>query len=78
MPHVIVKMYAGRTDEQKKDLAAAIARSLTEIAGATEANVSVAVEDFDPDEWPEAVYRPDILEYPGTLIRRPGYNPFET
>ena len=39
--------------------------------------VSVAVQEFDPADWPEAVYRPDILERSEQLVRQPGYNPFE-
>ena len=77
MPHVIVKMYEGRSPEQKARLADAIARDIAEIAGCAESAVSVAIEDFDPLEWAEAVYRPDILGARGDLVRPPGYNPFE-
>jgi 4-oxalocrotonate tautomerase len=52
-------------------------RDLVEIAGCSESAVSVAVEECDPTEWAEAVYRPDILDRSDDLIRLPGYNPFE-
>ena len=77
MPHVIVKMHRGRTSEQKKKLADAIVRDVVEIAGCAESSVSVSVEEFDPADWAEAVYRPDILARPADIIRSPGYNPFE-
>jgi 4-oxalocrotonate tautomerase len=77
MPHVIVKMFAGRSEQQKQDLADAIARDVVEIAKCDPAVVSVAVVDFDKDDWPEAVYRPDIMGAGDTLFRAPGYNPFE-
>ena len=77
MPHVIVKMYQGRTPEQKAKLADAITRDLVEIAGCGESAVSVAVEEFDPVDWAEEVYRPDILGRSDDLVRFPGYNPFE-
>ena len=77
MPHVIVKMHRGRTPEQIARLADAIAADVVEIAGCSEAVVSVAVEEFDPADWPEAVYRPDILGRSDDLVRAPGYNPFE-
>jgi 4-oxalocrotonate tautomerase len=38
--------------------------------------VSVAFEEVAPEDWPEEVYRPDILEKADTLYKGPGYNPF--
>jgi 4-oxalocrotonate tautomerase len=77
MPHVIIKMLEGRTDEQKEALVAAITRDVMEIAIAPETSVSIAIEDYPKEDWPEAVYRPDILEYEGDLLKAPGYpNPF--
>lgn len=77
MPHVIVKMYAGRSEEQKARLADEIVKAVTAALGAPEKSISVAIEDVDPAAWPEAVYRPDILAKPATLYKKPGYNPFE-
>ncbi len=62
MPHVIVKLYPGRTEEQKQRLADAIAEDLVQIAGCTEDSISVAFEEVAAEEWPERVYRPDILD----------------
>ena len=73
MPHVIIKMYKGRTDAQKEALVAAFTKDLVEIAGVNETAVSVAFEDYAKEDWPEAVYRPDILEYDGNLLKAPGY-----
>jgi 4-oxalocrotonate tautomerase len=77
MPHVIVKMYPGRTDEQKRKLAEAIAHSVVEIAKCDEKTVSVAIEEVAPDVWAEKVYKPDIIEKGKTLVKKPGYNPFQ-
>jgi 4-oxalocrotonate tautomerase len=76
MPHVIIKMYAGRTEEQKKKLVKAIADSIIKIVDADEKYVSIAIEDVSPEDWAEKVYRPDILEKKDTLYKKPGYNPF--
>lgn len=78
MPHILVKLYPGRTDELKTRLADAIARDVAEIAGCAEKSVSVAIEEVRPEDWAESVYRPEILEAADTLYRRPGYNPFAT
>jgi len=45
--------------------------------GCAEESVSVAIEDVEPREWAEAVYRPFILEGPGKLYKKPGYDPFD-
>jgi 4-oxalocrotonate tautomerase len=76
MPHVIIKMYAGRTEEQKKKLVKAITDSIVKIVDADKKYVSIAIEDVSPEDWAEKVYRPDILEKQNTLYKKPGYNPF--
>ncbi len=75
MPHVIVKMYPGRNEEQKKRLAEEIARDVVEIAKCAEKSVSVAIEEVHPDDWTEKVYKPDILNGAGVLYKEPGYKP---
>jgi 4-oxalocrotonate tautomerase len=76
MPHVIVKMYPGRTIEQKNELAKAITDCVTSIAKCEAKSVSVAIEEVASEDWAEKVYRPDILEKKETLVKKPGYNPF--
>jgi 4-oxalocrotonate tautomerase len=76
MPHVIIKMYAGRTEEQKKKLVKVITDSIVKIVDADEKYVSITIEDVSPEDWAEKVYRPDILEKQNTLYKKPGYNPF--
>ena len=75
MPHVIVKLYPGRTEEQKRRLAEAITKDVMTIALCEEKSVSVAIEEIDPDQWAEKVYRPEILEREAGLYKKPGYNP---
>jgi 4-oxalocrotonate tautomerase len=77
MPHIIVKLYPGRTEDQKKRLADEIVRDVVEIAKCAEKSVSVAIEEVHPDDWTEKVYRPDILDKAHTLYREPGYNPLQ-
>lgn len=76
MPHIIVKLYPGRSEELKKRLTEAIVNDVVTIAQCDEKSVSVAFEETGPDEWPEKVYRPDILDKKHTLYKEPGYNPF--
>ena len=76
MPHVIVKMYPGRTAGQKNKLAQAIAESLVKIANCDDKTISVAIEEIAPEDWEETVYKPDIMGKENTLFKKPGYNPF--
>jgi len=77
MPHVIVKLYPGRSEQQKARLAEEIVKDLVAIAKCEEKSVSVAIEEIKPEDWAEKVYRPDILNRPEKLYKKPGYNPFE-
>jgi 4-oxalocrotonate tautomerase len=78
MPHVIIKMYPGRTPEQKKKLASSIAECVISIAKCEETSVSVAIEEISPEDWAEKVYKPYILEKQDTIVKKPGYNPFNS
>ncbi|MEN6370120.1 MAG: tautomerase family protein [Thermotogota bacterium] len=71
MPHVIVKMFPGRSEDKKKQLAAAIARDVASIAGCSEAVVSVAIEEIAQERWDEEVYGPDILGRKKSLYKEP-------
>ena len=73
MPHIIVKLYPGRSDQQKARLAEKITQDVVEIAKCEEKSVSVAFEEVKPEEWAEKVYKPDILEKQGSLYKKPGY-----
>ena len=77
MPHVIVKLYPGRSEEQKLRLTNEIVKAVVDIAKCEEKSVSVAFEEVAPDQWAETVYRPDILVTKNKLYKTPGYNPFE-
>ena len=77
MPHVIVKLYPGRSEQQKELLAEEIVKDVVAIAKCEEKSVSVAFEEIDPADWPQKVYKPDILDKRETLCKKPGYNPFE-
>ncbi|WP_367278240.1 tautomerase family protein [uncultured Alsobacter sp.] len=72
---MIVKMYPGRSAEQKQALADEITKAIMAVAGSSEASVSVSIEDVAPEAWVETVYKPEIVQKPGILFKKPGYNP---
>jgi 4-oxalocrotonate tautomerase len=73
MPHVIVKLWPGKSEEQKKQLSDAITRDVMKVLHYGEDSVSVAFEEVPSSEWKEKVYGPDIEERPETLYKKPGY-----
>ena len=77
MPHVIVKLYPGRSEEQKTKLADEIVKDVITIAKCEEKSVSVAFDEIKKEDWAEKVYKPDILNRKDILYKKPGYNPFE-
>jgi 4-oxalocrotonate tautomerase len=72
MPHVIVKMFPGRSDAQKARIAAAITQAVMLEAKCTEDAVSVGIEDVAPADWDERVHKPDIAGKADTLFKKPG------
>jgi 4-oxalocrotonate tautomerase len=73
MPHVIVKMYPGRSEHQKTQLAEAIVKDVMAFAKVGDDAVSVAIEDVAPADWVEKVYKPDIIGQADNLYKKPGY-----
>ena len=75
MPHVTVRMYAGRSEEDKARLAEAIGQALVQSLGSSERSISVTIEDVSPDDWMAEVYEPEINAKADRLYKRPGYGP---
>jgi len=77
MPHVTIKLYPGRSEEQKQKLADAVAAQVATIAQCKPSSVSVALKEVEPADWAEQVYKPEVLGRADELYVRPGYNPLE-
>lgn len=75
MPHIVVKLYPGKSAEQKALLTEAIVREVTGILGSGPQSVSVAFEEVPSEQWTEQVFEPDILDKWDTLTKEPGYGP---
>jgi 4-oxalocrotonate tautomerase len=75
MPHVTVRLYSGRSEQQKARLAEAVTKALVTTLGSSEESISVGIEDIAPQDWAEKVYKPDILGKADTIYKKPGYNP---
>jgi 4-oxalocrotonate tautomerase len=74
MPHVIVKLWPGKSEQQKNRLAEAIIKNVMDILHYGEESVSVAMEEVNSQDWIEKVYRPDIRNQWDKLYKKPGYD----
>jgi 4-oxalocrotonate tautomerase len=75
MPHVIVKLWPGKSKQQKQKLAEGVTNVVMSSLGYGDESVSVSLEDVVAGEWTENVYNPDIINGAGKLYEQPGYNP---
>ena len=75
MPHVIVKLWPGKSEQQKKKLADEVTKAVMSTLNYGEESVSVGIEEVKPQDWTDQVYKPDILGKWETIYKEPGYEP---
>jgi len=75
MPHIEVKCWPGRTEEQKSLLAQKIAEDVSEIFGSSMSSISVAIRDVPKEQWKQEVWDKDIAPNEALLYKQPGYRP---
>lgn len=73
MPHVIVKLWPGNTEQRKTRLAEEIAKDVMDILHYGEESVSIAIEEVKSRDRAEKVYKPDIKGNWEKLYKEPGY-----
>lgn len=73
MPHVIVKLWPGKSEQQKAQLAERIAQAVMDVLNYGEESVSVAMEEVKSADWSKQVYQPDIKAKWDQLYKKPGY-----
>jgi 4-oxalocrotonate tautomerase len=73
MPHVIVKLWPGKSEQQKAQLADAIVKDVMKVLNFGEESVSVSIEEIGAEDWAEKVYQPDIVNNSDKLYKKPGY-----
>lgn len=73
MPHIIVKLWPGRSEEQKIALTERITKAIEETMAIDEKSISIAFEEIRKENWKEEVYKPDIIAKSNLLYKKPGY-----
>jgi len=74
MPHVEIKCFSGRTDEQKKICAEKISEVIAETLGCKTSSVSIAIKDIPEDQWKSEVWDKSIKSEFESLYKKPGYS----
>jgi len=77
MPHIIVKLYPGRSEEQKMSLVESITTVVSENLNLNESSISIAIEEVPSENWAKEVYKKDIIDNHEKLYKEPGYRPKE-
>ncbi len=72
MPHAIVKMFPGRDEKTRQELAVKIEQAMIDVLGCTSDSISVAIEEINKDAWKQ-VYQADIEDKKDTIYKHPGY-----
>ena len=70
---MIVKLWPGKSELQKIQLAEAIVEDVMNVLNYGEESVSVAIEEVPAQEWAEKVYEPNIVNHSEELYKKPGY-----
>ena len=73
MPHVIVKLWPGKSEKQKAKLSEEITKAVMTVLNYGEESVSVAMEEVEPNKWMDKVYKPDIIGKSEQIYKKPGY-----
>lgn len=74
MPHISVKMMKGRSEQQKKELAAALEKTLSETLGCPTTWITVSIEDFTGEQWQE-VFKKEITDNKEHVYKDAEYDP---
>lgn len=72
MPHIVVKLWPGRNDEIKTNLAQKIANVIVEELKVDIDDVSVAFEEVCKSDWGEQIYKKEIRDNANVYLR-PNY-----
>jgi 4-oxalocrotonate tautomerase len=67
-----LKLWPGKSEQQKTRLAEAITKDVMDILRYGDESVSVAMEEVKSQDWVEKVYKSDSQNKWNTLYKKPG------
>ena len=72
MPHIIVKLWPGKSEKQKTKVAEEITQSEMSTLHYGEESVPVAFEEIEANDWALQVYQADFIGHEDRLYKKPG------
>ena len=73
MPHIEIKCYPGRSEEQKKLCAEKVAQASADALGCKLSSVSVAIKEIEKENWKKDVWDKQIVPDEKYLYKKPEY-----
>ena len=73
MPHIIVKLWPGKSEQQKTRLAEKITKDVMEVLNYGDESVSVAMEEIKPQDWVDKSISRTFVNNLEKLYKKPGY-----
>ena len=73
MPHIEIKCFPGRSEEQKELCAEKVAQAAAEALGCKLSSVSVAIKEVEQADWKAQVWDKQIVPDADCLYKKPGY-----
>jgi 4-oxalocrotonate tautomerase len=61
MPHIVIKLYPGRTMEQKRAIAIPVGKALSEATGIALEHISVSIEHVEKQTWDECIRKGELV-----------------
>ncbi|WP_105618016.1 NUDIX domain-containing protein [Vallitalea okinawensis] len=75
MPHINLKLWPGRSEEMKQEVAQRFTDVLVDTLNVDESSISIAIEEVSLGNWTELVYEEEIRPFKDRLYKQPGYEP---
>jgi 4-oxalocrotonate tautomerase len=73
MPHVIVKLRLGKSEQQKIRPAEDIVKDVMNVLNYGEESVSVVSNEVEPQDWAEKIYDTEIVSNWEKMYKKPAY-----
>lgn len=73
MPHIEIKCYPGRSEEQKRLCAEKVAQAAADALGCKLSSVSVAIKEVEKENWKKDVWDKQIVPGEKYLYKKPEY-----
>ena len=78
MPHIIIKLWPGKTHEQKKELTGKFKDDMAEILSVPKSAITVAFDEVSQEDWYDKVHVPLIDgNKTGDVFKPDGYKGYK-